>query len=109
MREQPNTEQNTAPEIVPPIVIASPWGVEEVKTLPGYRLLVRHLDGVFGIVDASALVNSPNAGVFAALRDETLFRQAFIQYGAVTWPGELDLAPDAMHDEIQAHGEWVLA
>jgi hypothetical protein len=26
----------------------------------------------------------------------------------VTWPGELDLAPDAMHAAILAHGEWLL-
>jgi hypothetical protein len=32
----------------------------------------------------------------------------FLDLGAVSWPGEIDLAPDAMHDEIEAHGEWVL-
>lgn len=26
----------------------------------------------------------------------------------VTWPGELDLAPDAMHRHIKESGEWVL-
>jgi hypothetical protein len=31
-----------------------------------------------------------------------------IEHGAVTWPGELDLAPDAMHDAIRQHGVWVL-
>ncbi len=29
--------------------------------------------------------------------------------GAVMWPGELDLVPDAMHEEIkQRGGEWVV-
>jgi hypothetical protein len=28
--------------------------------------------------------------------------------GVVTWPGELDLAPDAMHLAIKDGGEWVL-
>ena len=32
----------------------------------------------------------------------------YVSLGAVTWPGELDLAPDAMYDEIKARGEWVL-
>lgn len=45
--------------------------------------------------------------MFAALRDEALFRQVFLDLGAVSWPGDIDLAPDAMHDEIQVHGEWV--
>jgi hypothetical protein len=26
----------------------------------------------------------------------------------VSWPGELDLAPDAMHAAIREHGEWRL-
>jgi hypothetical protein len=26
----------------------------------------------------------------------------------VVWPGELDLAPDAMHAAIQKHGVWSL-
>jgi hypothetical protein len=28
--------------------------------------------------------------------------------GAVTWPGDIDLAPDAMYREIKRSGEWVL-
>jgi hypothetical protein len=24
------------------------------------------------------------------------------------WPGEIDLAPDAMYDEIKKQGRWVL-
>jgi hypothetical protein len=47
-------------------------------------------------------------GVFAALRQPDLFRQARIEGGAVTWPGEIDLAPDAMYREIKRAGEWVL-
>jgi hypothetical protein len=42
------------------------------------------------------------------LKDEVLFRRVYVEQGAVTWPGELDLAPDAMYDEIKRHGEWVL-
>jgi hypothetical protein len=28
--------------------------------------------------------------------------------GAVAWPGDIDLAPDAMYEEIKAKGEWLL-
>ena len=48
------------------------------------------------------------AGVFAGLRDEKLFREARVVLGAVTWPGDLDLAPDAMHREIKEHGRWIV-
>lgn len=36
----------------------------------------------------------------APLRDEQFFSQVFIDYGAVAWPGEIDLAPDAMYAQI---------
>jgi hypothetical protein len=47
-------------------------------------------------------------GVFAALKDESVFRQVHIECGAVTWPGHLDLAPDAMYQAIRQHGIWHL-
>ena len=85
-----------------------PWRLTGVEALSGYRLKVRFQDGLEGLVDLSALVLSENAGVFAALRDETVFRRVFLEYGAVTWPGEIDLAPDAMYEEIKQSGTWVL-
>ena len=39
-------------------------------------------------------------GALAPLRDEQFFSQVFIDYGAVAWPGEIDLAPDAMYAQI---------
>jgi len=77
--------------------------------LPDYRLAVVFADGLAGTVDLSALVASPGAGVFAALRDDSLFGQVFVELGVVTWPGELDLAPDAMHAAVKQHGEWKIA
>jgi hypothetical protein len=56
----------------------------------------------------SALIHSPHAGVFAALADPSLFAQVRVDLGAVSWPGDLDLAPDAMHEAIQAQGVWSL-
>ena len=55
-----------------------------------------------------ALVRSPSAGVFARLADPSLFAQVFVEHGAVTWPGEIDLAPDAMYAEIKKAGIWIL-
>lgn len=85
-----------------------PWRVREVTVLPGYRLSVRFVDGLAGIVDMSALIASPSAGVFAQLRDRAVFDQAHVEQGAVVWPGELGIAPDAMHAAIKQHGEWRL-
>ena len=51
---------------------------------------------------------SASAGVFATLKDINIFNQVHLEHGAVTWPGEIDLAPDAMHNEITRNGVWVL-
>ena len=82
-----------------------PWRVAAVRSLPGYRLLVRFADGTSGEVDVSKLIFGPMPGVFEVLRDPALFEQVGIELGAVTWPGKLDLAPDAMYDEIVASGK----
>jgi hypothetical protein len=98
----------------PPIALAeevtprSPWRVTEVEVLSGYRLRVAFADGLAGEVDLSGLVHSPKAGVFAQLSDPLLFAQVKLEYGAVAWPGELDLAPDAMYAAIQQHQVWSL-
>jgi hypothetical protein len=31
-----------------------------------------------------------------------------LDHGFVEWPGDIDLAPDAMYDEIKALGVWIL-
>ena len=80
----------------------------EVRVHPGWRLHVRFADGLAGWVDMEREVHSPDAGVFAALADPERFAAAAVVFGAVTWPDEIDLAPDTMHAEIKARGRWVL-
>ncbi len=82
------------------------WDVVEVSISGEYALQVRFNDGVAGGV---RFLPSFFRGVFAPLRDEEQFRQVHIVDGVVTWPGDLDLAPDALHDEIKRHGQWLLA
>jgi hypothetical protein len=84
------------------------WRVVAVEALPDYRLKVRFVDGLEGFVDMKRMISSTAAGVFEAWRDEQLFSQAYIDLGVVTWPSTLDLAPDTMHDEVKAHGTWIL-
>lgn len=35
---------------------------------------------------------------WTALVSWTLFRRARVQYGTVTWPGNLDIAPETLYD-----------
>ena len=73
------------------------WDVVEVKPEADYRLFVRFKDGLMGHVQ---LPREKLTGVLASLLDVELFKQVFIDDGAVAWPGEIDLAPDAMYAEV---------
>lgn len=109
MFEQSTRKEDRSPAIAP--TIKPPrmsWRVVQAEPLGNYRLAVRFVDGTTGTVDLSGLLHSPRAGVFAPLIDETMFNRVFVERGAVTWPGELDLAPDAMYAAIKKTGEWVL-
>ena len=103
MHERSESEANSAARIS-----NVPWVVDEVRALPGYRLYVRFIDGTEGEVDASNFILSKTAGVFTPLRDPARFAEVRVQDGFVAWPGDLDLAPDAMYDELKRNGVWVL-
>ncbi|MGE0049858.1 MAG: DUF2442 domain-containing protein [Acidithiobacillus sp.] len=81
------------------------WDVVDVSLVAPWVIQVRFSDGVEGRV---RMEQSHLIGVFEPLQDLSFFEQVYIDDGAVTWPGEIDLASDAMHDAIQEHGEWVL-
>jgi hypothetical protein len=108
MRSHADAQENRTAEVIPPVRPRAPWRVAKAEALPGFRLPVRFNDGTTGIVEMANFINSDEAGVFAAFRDEGLFRQVRLTLGAVTWPGGLDLAPDAMHREIKEQGKWII-
>ena len=106
MPSEAGAQDDRAASVTPAIRPVAAWRVKEVTALPNDRLFVRFVDGLTGVVDLAALIASPEAGVFARLRDRTLFEQVRVEMGAVVWPSGLDLAPDAMHAAIKEHGEW---
>ena len=61
-----------------------------------------------GVEEKVRFVPSAYREVFEKLRDPDEFDKLFGNGCFVTWSGELDLAPDAMHYHIQQTGEWVL-
>jgi hypothetical protein len=73
------------------------WDVVEVKPEPGSCLFVRFKDGLSGRVRFRP---DEFTGVLAPLRDPQFFSRVFIDHGAVAWPGDIDLAPDAMYRRI---------
>lgn len=101
MPSQATTQTNQATGVIP----AAAWRLRALSVLPQWQLAVTFNDGLTGIVDISALVLGPDPGVFGALRDPAFFAQAYLDYGAVTWPNGADIAPDAMHKAIRLSGE----
>ncbi|MCK6570203.1 DUF2442 domain-containing protein [Myxococcota bacterium] len=75
---------------------------EIVEAIPigGHRLRLRFSDGVEGEVDVSEVVAF--RGVVAALKNPVFFEQVAVDetWGTVTWPGDLDLAPEPLCDRI---------
>jgi hypothetical protein len=78
------------------------WDIVEVKPELDYCLFVRFKDGVAGRV---RLRPEDLTGALAPLRNEQFFNQVFIDYGAVAWPGDIDLAPDAMYAQIASQSD----
>ena len=74
------------------------WNVVEVPAEGEGTWWVRFADGLSGQIQ---LTPDELTGILAPLRNPEFFRQAFIDHGAVAWPGEIDLAPDAMYRQIQ--------
>ena len=81
------------------------WDVVSVKPVNYLELVVQFLDGLEGMVKIKP---SSLTGVFESLKDKEYFNQVYVDHGVVTWPGELDLAPDAMYKEIRNNGEWII-
>ena len=77
------------------------WDVVEVKAELDYRLFVRFADGTSGHVQ---LAFAELSGVLEPLRDRSFFERVFVDQGAVAWPGNIDLAPDAMYEQVVKQG-----
>ena len=81
------------------------WKIVKVRPEEHLLLSVCFKDGTKGQVRFEP---SHLRGVFKVLENPSFFNQVFIDRGVVTWPGELDLASDAMYDAIRHHGQWIL-
>jgi len=64
---------------------------------PDYCLFVRFKDGLRGRV---RLRREDLTGALGPLLDMDFFRSVYIDCGAVAWPGDIDLAPDAMYAQV---------
>ncbi len=82
------------------------WDVVDVKPLDGLGLFVRFADGLTGEV---RFAPEHLTGVFEPLKNPAFFKQVYLDRGAVAWPGQIDLAPDAMYREIKEKGVSIVS
>ena len=65
-----------------------------VQALSGHRLLLTFRNGERKRFDMSPYLHYP---VFQRLQNPGFFGLARIDYGTVTWPGEIDIAPETLY------------
>ncbi len=70
---------------------------DAVKIVPleGFRLHIAFADGKEGIFDCTPLIET--GGVFRALSSPDVFHQTTIEDGVITWPGDMDIAPETVY------------
>jgi hypothetical protein len=86
------------------------WSIVRFKVLSNYKIEVGFADGTSGVADLSPrLSQGPLGDGFDPLCEATMFAKVYLEHGALTWPGGIDLAPDAMYQRIRESGTSTLA
>jgi hypothetical protein len=73
--------------------------VTNVQVRENFELELEFNTGEIRIFDARPYLDK---GAFQRLNDPTLFRQAYVAFGTVCWPGNLDIAPETLYDRSRA-------
>ncbi len=72
--------------------------VTNVEARVEYKLHLEFENGEKRVFDMSPyMAEKP----FIRVKDPTLFTQAFVDYGTVVWPGNIDIAPETLYDKSQ--------
>ncbi len=69
--------------------------VVKVEANPDYRLYLEFENGEARVFDMAPYMDKKP---FVRLKDSTLFARAFVDYGTVVWPGNIDIAPETLYD-----------
>ena len=68
--------------------------VTRVETLENFQLKITFDESEVRIFDAKPYLEK---GVFQRLKNQAEFKQAFVQWDTVCWPGELDISPATLY------------
>ena len=77
--------------------------VRKLKYSGDYRMKFWFSDDSTGELDFSKIVSEPGE-MIEPLRDSTFFAQAFLEFGAPTWPNGYDISPGALFQEMKDAG-----
>lgn len=81
------------------------YDIVDFRFRSGFCLELTFKDGLKGAFDLTPRLEQGRVGgVFDALTDPKIFKQAKIVDGVLTWPGEIDVAPDALWQDIKRDG-----
>ena len=71
-----------------------------VKYIRDYLLEVAFNDGTKGTADFADYAK--RGGIFSDLRDIDFFKKVFINsdFGVLTWPGDIDIAPETVYVKV---------
>lgn len=70
--------------------------VTSVSPQEDYKLLLTFNTGEIRCFDMKPYLQYP---VFRDLKNIIIFKKAKVQYGTVTWPNEIDIAPETFYGE----------
>jgi hypothetical protein len=76
---------------------------KKVEAIGAYRLRVRFTDGSVGERDFEEEL-SRGGPMAQPLLDPAFFAQVFLDCGAPTWPNGYDMAPWALHKDMEQEG-----
>lgn len=69
--------------------------VVRVEARPDYTLRLEFENGERRVFDMNPLMDKKP---FVRLKGSPLFMKAFVDYGTVVWPGNIDIAPETLYD-----------
>jgi hypothetical protein len=72
--------------------------VKSVRVCDDYHLEIEFDNSEIRLFDARPYLEK---GDFCQLRDPARFKQAYVAFDTVCWPGNLDIAPETLYDRSQ--------
>jgi hypothetical protein len=69
----------------------------KAKYIEEYKIRLEFNDGRIGEVDLKETVTGDHRPIFNQLKDLGIFKKFKVEYDTLTWPNELDIAPEYLY------------